>query len=77
VIILEFVNDFTKPYIFLSGEGMLIEGTVSIIVWEKDRIILKAREKITLCGENLSLNHKGHGSVFISGRIFSLEFSLC
>lgn len=74
---MEFINDFIKPYIFLSGEGMLIEGTVRIIVWEKDRIILKAREKITVCGDSLSLDHKGHGSVLISGRIFSLEFSLC
>ena len=74
---MEFINDFIKPYILLSGEGMLVEGTVRIILWEKDRIILASREKITVCGDSLSLNHKGHGSVLISGKIFSLEFSPC
>lgn len=74
---MEFFNDFIKPYIFISGEGMLIEGTAKIVLWEKDRIILEARDKITVSGDSLVLDHKGHGSVMISGHIAALEFSGC
>lgn len=74
---MDILSDFIKPYIFISGEGMLIEGTAKIILWEKDCIILAARDKITVTGENLVLDHKGHGSVLISGQIFAVEFSVC
>ena len=74
---MEFFNDFIKPYIFFSAEGMLIEGTARIILWEKDRIILEARDRITVSGDMLVLDHKGRGSVMISGHIYAVEFSQC
>ena len=74
---MELINDFTKPYIFLSGEGMLVEGTARILLWEHDCIILQAREKIKITGDTLSLDFKGQGNVMISGKIFSVEFFPC
>ena len=71
---MEFFEEFTKPYIFLSGEGIRIEGLVKIEVWEKTSIILRAKEKIKITGKNLRLDFRGQGIVLIRGKVTSLEF---
>lgn len=74
---MEYFDDFTKPYIFVSGEGMLIEGVSKICVWEELRIVVICREKITVTGENLTLDYKGQRALLLKGKISALEFSSC
>ncbi len=71
---MEIFSDFLHPYIFISGEGILIEGMRRIIVWEENCIILQAREKIRVSGEGLKLEHKGQDAVSVRGKVLSLEF---
>jgi hypothetical protein len=72
---MEIFSDFLHPYIFISGEGILAEGIKRIIVWEENRIILQSRERISIAGERLKLEHKGRDAVLVSGKVLSLEFS--
>jgi hypothetical protein len=73
-IFMDFFEEFTRPYIFLSGEGVRIEGLVKIEVWEKTSIILRAKEKIKIAGRNLRLDFRGQGIVLIRGKVICLEF---
>ncbi len=70
---MEIFSDFLKPYIFMSGEGVLVEGIRRILVWDEECIILQARERIKIAGEKLKLEHKGLDAVSVSGRVKSLE----
>lgn len=73
---MEIMNDFIKPYIFLSGEGVLVEGCVRIVSWESERIILVARDRLSISGCDLKLDFKGSGAAFVSGKIFCIELLL-
>lgn len=74
---MDILQKFINPYIFMSSEGMLVEGTNRIIVWENERIILQSREKICVTGESLRLECRGEKTVLLKGRIHSVEFSKC
>ncbi len=70
---MEIFSDFFKPYIFMSGEGLLVEGIKRIVLWESGCIILQSRERIRVSGECLKLEYKGEGAVSVSGKIQSVE----
>ena len=74
---MDIIKDIFKPYIFLSGEGLLVEGTVRLCLWQKDCIILKSGDKIKISGEELKLEHRGCGTVLVQGKIRKLEFLPC
>jgi hypothetical protein len=73
----EILQKLRDPYIFMSHEGLLVEGVCKIILWESERIILLSREKISVAGESLRLECRGRETVLLSGRIRSVEFFEC
>jgi len=75
--IMEIFTDMIKPYIFLSGEGVLIEGTVRIVSWESERVVVVASDRVCVSGSDLKLDFKGNGASFISGRISAIELLPC
>ncbi len=75
--IMEILSGLFAPYIFLSGEGVLVEGCVRIVSWDSERIVLIAHDKVCISGCDLKLDFKGNGACSVSGKIVSIELLPC
>ena len=74
--------DFCEDFIFsptnmeiYSDDEILIRGCFGIISYDEKEITVKAKEfNVKICGEKLVMRAGGDHILYISGKIFSVNF---
>lgn len=76
-----FINEFGLKkelcgykYVNLNGEKVFVQGFVSLLCFEENRVILKLKnEELEVCGDKLNIEELGVNSMLICGKIKSVK----
>jgi len=58
-----------------NANFLVVEGVERIVFCDSDKMILKNRFFLKICGEDLALRHLGNDNVAVKGRIASISFA--